>query len=248
MGIGISGIGATADFPYYVPGNDEGGGGGDSGGAVASMIGAATAGYGAAVSTGSNIIGGVVGGMMAVAPYTGPAAPFIIGAASLIAPIFNLFKGCGDTCIQATEIANQAQDAIVQLNEMYWGQPVRYKSAQKAALVAFDNIAGRLYRLCSNPQLQQAGQRCIAERLVPGGTAPWCPNPRHVGCDWVTMWRNPIANDSGVVPDLVPTNTQTQTGTGGGTNSTGTSISSSGLPIPLLLGGGALLLLALMSS
>ena len=54
---------------------------------------------------------------------------------------------------------------------------------------------------CGNPALGAAGQRCISERLVRGGSAPWCTKPNNVGCDWYTTIYDPIANDPNVVAD-----------------------------------------------
>lgn len=152
-----------------------------------------------AQSTGSAIAGGIAGGLAAIAPFTGPAAPFLAIAAALVGPIAKLFSGCGQTCTQATQFANQAASALDQMKAAYFAQPVRYKSSQTAALSYFDQIAGWLQQACSNPALGDAGRRCISERLVHGGTAPWCPTG--TGCDWITAYRDPIANDAGVVPD-----------------------------------------------
>ena len=58
---------------------------------------------------------------------------------------------------------------------------------------------------CGNPALGDAGVRCVNERLVRGGTAPWCPSPDHRGCDYLTSTRDPIANDLAVVPDPMDT-------------------------------------------
>ncbi len=158
------------------------------------LLGASTA-----ISTGSQIAGGIAGALAAIAPFTGPAAPFLAIAAGLVGPIAKMFAGCGSTCTQATQFANQAASALDQMKAAYFAQPVRYKSSQTAALSYFDQIAGWLQQMCSNPALGAAGQRCISERLVHGGSAPWCPGG--TGCDWITAYRDPIANDAGVVPD-----------------------------------------------
>ncbi len=170
------------------------------------IAGGATLGAGAAMSTGSKIAGAAAGTLAMIAPFTGPAAPFLLAAAALVTPLSTLFKGCGNTCTQATEYANQFGAQMEKLKALYWNQPVRYRVSQQQTLAYMDQAAGWLAEMCGNPALGAAGQRCISERLIEGGTAPWCPTPDHRGCDWITVLRNPIANDAGVVPDP-PTST-----------------------------------------
>jgi hypothetical protein len=161
-----------------------------------------TSGITEALATGSPLRGaGVAIGstMMTLAPLTGPAAPFVAAAGAVISLLSNMFHGCGATCIQATEIANKFEQEFQQLKSQYFAQPIRTKTMQTAYLTAFDQTAQQMYDLCSNPQLGAAGQRCISERLIKGGSAPWCPT--HTGCDWITTLRDPIANDTGVQPD-----------------------------------------------
>ncbi len=169
--------------------------------AVTGAAGGAMVGVTTAMQTGSAVAGAIAGGLMTVAPFTGPAAPILMAAAALVAPLAQMFKGCGSTCTEATKYANQFSDTLSKLNTFYWDQPVRYKSVQLQTLSYMDQAAQMLYNLCSNPQLGAAGQRCISERLIEGGTAPWCDKPNKIGCDWITTYRNPIANDTGVVDD-----------------------------------------------
>jgi hypothetical protein len=159
------------------------------------------------MSTGSIFAGSAAAGLAVIAPFTGPAAPFLMAAAALIGPIASLFKGCGASCTQSSKYADQAQAAAEQLSKDYWAQPVRYKSTQTQTLAYLDQVAGWLRQSCSDPSLGAAGQRCISERLVRGGTAPWCPSADHTGCDFYTTLYDPIANDTGVVPDPGPVDT-----------------------------------------
>lgn len=182
---------------------------------------------------------------------TGPAAPFIMAATALMGPIIklvtNAFKGCGQTCVQATQYANQAEQALVQLNSQYNALPVHYRSAQQHALQLIDQVFQALHDSCSNPALGPAGQRCISERLVKGGTAPWCPKPNHVGCDWITLYRDPIANDTSVVDDpptaLVSSGNAVASAVGGSVNLPVVG----NVPILLLAGIGLLLFSAFSS-
>lgn len=145
---------------------------------------------------------GVAASILALAPATSIAAPFVAAAAGLVALFGQIFSGCGQTCIQATQYANQAGAQLDQLKAQYFAQPVHYRSSQLAFLQAFDQIVAWLKQMCGNPQLGDAGRRCISERLVPGGTAPWCPT--QTGCDYYATFRDPVANDPNVVPDPSP--------------------------------------------
>lgn len=157
-----------------------------------------------ALVTGSNIEGAVAGGLMAAAPFAGPAAPFLIAASALVAPIGAMFAGCGQSCVVTSQMANQAQAGLEQLKSSYFALPVHYASAQAGTLAYMDQIFAWLRQACGNPQMGSAGVNCIQERLVRGAPAPWCPNPGHVGCDWITAYRDAVANDPAVVPDPSP--------------------------------------------
>jgi len=144
------------------------------------------------------------GGIMLAIPGLQLPGAIVAAIGAIGGPIISMFKGCGQTCVQATTYANQAATAIQQIKDTYFAQPVHYRSVQQAALQQIQQIFDALRQACGNPALGTAGQNCISERLVRGGTAPWCPNPGHVGCDWVTSWYDPIANDPNVVPDPSP--------------------------------------------
>lgn len=196
------------------------------------------------------------GAILGPALATGPAAPFIMLASTLVGPAIKalkgLIQGCGSTCTLSSQHADQAEQAIKQVGQQYFAQPVQTVSMQQAALAAVDQVLQKLNELCSNPNLREAGQRCISERLVKGGTAPWCPKPNHTGCDWITLYRDPIANDSQVQADP---SSSVASSAGSTLDSIGNSLSqvfsgssSSGSFPTVLLIGGALLLFGLMSS
>ena len=208
-------------------------------------VGAAAIGFQTALSTGSKVLGGVAGGLAMAAPFAGPAAPFLLLAAGLIGPVSQLFKGCGTTCTRATEIANEASAALEQVKNAYFAQPVRYRASQVAALYTVEQVNGYINQTCADPTLGTAGQRCISERTVRGGTAPWCPTPDHRGCDYWTAYYDPIANDPDVVPDPIQsggTQSDVLSGTNQGINAGGFPV-----PMPLLIGGATLLALVLFT-
>jgi hypothetical protein len=164
------------------------------GGAAAGM----TIGYQTAMQTGSKLSGAIAGGIAMAAPFTGPAAPFVTAAASLVAPLTRLINGCGDTCIQATNIVNEAEPRLRALRDEYLNAPVRTVQMQTAVLEYMDEVFTWIQDACGQVG-GAAGQRCISERLVKGGSAPWCPT--RTGCDWITTLRDPVALDRPVSDD-----------------------------------------------
>lgn len=172
-------------------------------------VGGAAAGITVGLSTGSIKRGGIAAAgatLLSLAPMFGPVAgSFMAIAGSLVSAAAVMFKGCGASCTETSRVADEAQAAAKQVTDAYWAQSTRYKSSQIAAMAALESIAEQLQAFCSNPAFGDAGKRCISERLVRGGTAPWCPTG--TGCDfWSTIY-DPIANDKGVVDDT-PSATQ----------------------------------------
>lgn len=203
-----------------------------------------TQGAGTAIGTGSDVAGAISGGLVLASAFTGPVAPFLMAAASLVGPIASMFKGCGQTCVEATKIADQAGAALQGLHDQYWALPVHYRSAQSAFIDAFNQIVNYVRQACGNPALGDAGQRCMSERIVRGGTAPWCPTADHRGCDWYTTMYDPVANDPNVVPD--PVTPVINPLTGQLTAGSPVAAALSNIPAPLLLGGAALGLFLLL--
>jgi hypothetical protein len=137
---------------------------------------------------------------------TGPVGAIIGAAAAGLITVGELiakqFQGCGQTCVVASQDADQVASFLTENLNNYFSVPApRPKSLQAAALNNVDTAFAALQKACSDPALGDAGRRCISERLVRGGTAPWCPNSGHTGCDWFVLFRDPIANDTGVGPD-----------------------------------------------
>jgi hypothetical protein len=106
------------------------------------------------------------------------------------------------TKIEATHIVDSIQAQYLQPNLDAWralSPEHKTVSAQAASLALVDYALAKVQQGCSNPALGTAGQHCISERLVRGGSAPWCPTV--TGCDWYVLFRDPIANDPQVHPD-----------------------------------------------
>ena len=117
---------------------------------------------------GQAIMGTVGGTLLQIAPLTGPvAAPFvaIAGAVTELLAAIGIGRGCGQTCIVASQYANQAESLLQQNYNAYFSLSTpRPKSAQQLALSNFDQIWNGLVQLCSNPALSDAGKRCVSDR------------------------------------------------------------------------------------
>lgn len=181
------------------------------------------------------------------------AGPFIQAAASVAVAIETMFSGCGQTCVETSQAANQVGALLSQNLSNYLSQPVHYASIQSAALTVFDQAWAQLQQTCGNPQFGAAGQRCISDRQagactwksstygwVQGSDGSWKyvqSGPAGSGgqCwNWFSGYRDPIANDPTVVPDPVAGGT---TGAGGASISGAAASSSGSSLIPLLLLG-----------
>lgn len=187
-------------------------------------------------------------GALASNPATVVAAPFVAAAGAIsqaVSAAYTLFSGCGATCVLASDYANSAESLLNQIKSAYFAAPSpRTVSFQNYALQAVAQVFNWLGTMCSCPNLGTAGQRCISERLVQGGSAPWCPTG--TGCDWITTYYVPIAEDA-TVPDSTTTSTGTST-VSTAVNSLSSSISqlTGGNVSPDLIMAGGLLLLALL--
>lgn len=186
--------------------------------------------------------------LVAFGAITGPVG-LAIGAIVGIAPlIVKLFSGCGQTCTQATQYANQVEPILNQNLQAYISSPVRTVSMQQAAINNYNTAIASLKQACGQAALGSAGQNCIDERVnasscqwkaSPGGWVqnsdgtctytPWGASGSGNSCwNWVIGYYNPIANDPCVVPDsavLSPSSSSSSTSSAGATN-TGTSPST----------------------
>lgn len=170
----------------------------------------------------------VAGAGLSVATATGTLAPMaaslgvsvpvlgaIIGAGIMAAGLaidLIMNSGCGQTCIVSTNFANQANAALQQNIEAYFNLPTpRPKSSQTAALSNFDTFWAWLIAPgeCGNPQLGDAGKRCITDRQAgactwtqPASSVPPWGVPAAGSCwNWFSGYRDPIANDTNVYDD-----------------------------------------------
>ena len=180
------------------------------------------------VQAGTPIIGSVVtgaaadsasasiaaGGTVLILGMAPALAVPVIGAAivgiTILATLLIKNSGCGQTCIETSQWANQAE-ALLQKNiTAYFAQPApRSASQQAAALANFDAIWARLVALCSDPSTGNAGKRCISDReagscayMQPAASVPpWGVPPAGACWNWFAGMRDPIANDANVYDD-----------------------------------------------
>lgn len=200
-------------------------------------------------ATGITTTTSILGALGSTLTIAGLALPVVgVAVAALVTvgiAVANMFKGCGQTCVAATNYANQAGALMAQNVNAYTSSPIRYASMQAAALNTFDTTWAALQKACGQAALQQAGQRCITDRQAgactwkakkggwnaDGTYTPWGAAGSGSDCwNWFIGMRDPIANDPFVQPDP----------TGAAGSGAGSSITSavSGIPTPLLLAGG----------
>lgn len=166
----------------------------------------------------SSTVGGKISGagtmIMSAAPFAGPAAPIvaIVGAVVTVAGQIIKFvgwgDGCGQTCIATTTYANNAEALLRKNIDAYFSSAVRNTSTQVAALAGFDSIWNQLATACGAADMGDAGKACTSDRNKGAchwkqtGDSPWPGGPKIGECwNWFAAYRDPIANDTGVVPD-----------------------------------------------
>jgi hypothetical protein len=155
------------------------------------------------------IIAGVTGAagkaalaIMGPAAAAGPIGLAVGGAmlaiTALSGTIAHLISGCGQVCVNDTNIVNQADVLIQQLKAAYWNTNPRTVGFQKWTLQQMDAIFAQVQ--------QNVGlQKSATERLTRGGGAPWCAaNNLPIGPDcggWYDTVYDPIAHDANTIPD-----------------------------------------------
>lgn len=118
-------------------------------------------------------------------------------------------SGCGVTCVETSDWANQAENLLKQNISAYFKLPApRSASDQAAALANFDTIWSGLQQRCNQPNTGTAGIRCISDREA--GSCQWKQTadspllaypgePQPGDCwNWFSGYRDPIANDPDV--------------------------------------------------
>lgn len=195
------------------------------------------------ISAGGSIAGGLIssGAIWATAPAW--AVPAIGAAVVAAAVLINVIRnsGCGQTCIVTTDYANRIEGALHQNIDAYFSGP-RTRASQIAALNTFDAAWQTLAGACGQPALGDAGKRCVTDRQA--GACVWKQTadssllaypgePGPGACwNWFSGYRDPIANDPGVVDS--PVSDQVIAALGPGVGSVVESIGGSGVALALV--------------
>lgn len=233
---------ALADNPYFRPEPWGLGATANSAGAAEGSTIAGAAGKTA---------GSVVGALTATGAIAGPVGAVIGAGIGLVTTLISSLianSGCGVTCVETSQWANQAEPLLLQNIQAYFAQPApRSLSSQQAALANFDSVWQTLEQQCSQPGTGDAGQRCISDRQ--SGACTWkqsstspllayvaAGEPNTGACwNWFSGYRDPIANDPDVTDDSSSALAQ------GAVDSTASVLSSLGLSssyaVPLLIAG-----------
>ena len=137
-------------------------------------------GLGATPAVSTTVENSVASGLATAAAFAGPAAPFLLIAASIAKMLsaFGVGAGCGQPCLLTTEYANQANALLQQNIATYFCPPdgdcsdfvldtPRSQTAQAAAMANFNTIWNELVSECSQVS-GSVGQQCISERAAGG--------------------------------------------------------------------------------
>jgi hypothetical protein len=110
------------------------------------------------------------------------AVPIIGGVAAVAGLVYAWSQRRGAQKVAATQIVDEGETYLKQNLAAY--QAGSHTAADQATAVAtFDAIWGQVRQACGDPQLGDAGRRCVQERQS-GGV--W---------DWFAAYRTPIASD-----------------------------------------------------
>ena len=191
--------------------------------------------------------------LKAIGTIGGPVGSIIASIGQLGVLLVQVFKGCGNTCIQATQYANQVEPLLQQNLQQYISSSVRTVSMQAAAVNNYNTAIAALEQACGQANLGSAGTNCIDERVdasscqwkaSPGGWSGACPGTYqgygasgsgNACVNWVILYLDPIQNDPCVQPDSVLTSSSGSTSTSSGSSVVSSSGEIFGFPAPLVI-------------
>jgi hypothetical protein len=184
-----------------------------------------------------------------------PVAGIISASMSAINTAISLIlnSGCGVTCVETSDWANEAANLLGQNIAAYFAlPPPRSQADQQQAIANFNAIWAQLQTNCGQSGTGTAGIKCISDREA--GACTWTqdasssllayPGEPQVGqCwNWFNGYLYPIQNDPDVATDLSSEESSTSETTvvATVTNAANSAASSIGLPS----GSGTYLLIA----
>jgi len=220
-------------------------------------------------ASGASVTAGILGSMAAFTATGVALGPLTLGISAAVTGLITIgtliakqFAGCGQTCIEASNYANQVEQYLKQNLQTYLAAPVHYASLQAAAENNFNTAWQALNQACGTGALANttAGTNCIGDRTQgachyhtsPGGwsngvyTYPGANGSGSTCWNWFVGYYDPIAQDPTVVPDPSTGSTSSTSpsqGAGTSTGSVGTTDAGAFPLMPILLGAGLLLLL-----
>jgi hypothetical protein len=106
--------------------------------------------------------------LTAAASIPSPATPFLLAAAGIAKALaaLGVGAGCGQTCIQATSVVNQAEPALLANIQQYEAGQISQAQAQQT----YNNVWQGIQVSCSAIP-GQAGQDCVSDRAE--GSCKW---------------------------------------------------------------------------
>jgi hypothetical protein len=128
--------------------------------------------------------------VIGINPVLGGAIAGMIAAGSAIASALGVGSGCGQTCIEATQIVNQAEPLFEQNVALYQSGQID----QATAIATFDNMWAAVEQACSGIP-GAAGTNCVADRQE--GACKW----RDVNGEcwnWFKGYRDPLLVSNGM--------------------------------------------------
>jgi hypothetical protein len=134
--------------------------------------------------------------LAAAAPLSGPAAPFLLAAAAIAKTLaaLGVGAGCGATCIQATNVVNQAEPALLANLQQYEAGEVSQEQAQ----AVYNNVWQGILASCAAIP-GSAGQKCVTDRQEGActwkatGTPPTPYSPADGQCwNWYNAYYVPL--------------------------------------------------------
>lgn len=139
--------------------------------------------------------------LMTTAATAAWAVPIVGAAAAGVLIAWAQFKKRGAQKEASTDVANDVEKFLRDNRDAYLAGS-RTDESQAYALAMFDDAWNFLASPagCGNPDLGAAGRRCISERQQ-GASAPWCGTG--TGCDWFTLYRAPIEQDTTSDDDVI---------------------------------------------
>jgi hypothetical protein len=123
--------------------------------------------------------------LMQIAPYTGPAAPFVAAAGAITTFISSFLQPNIPKEVASARVDEIEADFMKPNLERWWAIPqeLRTREVQQAALDVFNRAWAGVIQFCSSIQLGSAGVNCVKDRQRGG---------RY---DWWSYFYDPIAND-----------------------------------------------------